>query len=92
MRCVSFEIDGRHRYGLMDGNAVFAVRSGFAARYPDLRAAVAGDALAELGDSVEGQEHWQVLFAIGVVLFAITFVVNLIADIIVRGIRSEKTG
>lgn len=53
MRCVSFEIDGRHRYGLMDGNAVFAVRPGFAARYHDLRAVVASDALAELGDSVE---------------------------------------
>lgn len=53
MRCVSYEIDGRHGYGLMDGNAVFAVRSGFAARYPDLRAAVRGGALAELGASVE---------------------------------------
>ena len=53
MRCVSFEIDGRHGYGLMDGNAVYAVREEFAARYPDLRSAIAGAALAELGDNVE---------------------------------------
>ena len=53
MRCVSFKIDGRHRYGLMDGDAVHAVRPEFAARYPDLRAALAGDALAGLEDEVE---------------------------------------
>jgi len=46
---------------------------------------------AELGETVHGDDHYQVLFAIGVVLFAITFVINLIADIIVKGIRSDKT-
>ena len=46
---------------------------------------------AELGEAVEGGTHYRVLFLIGVVLFAVTFVVNLIADIAVKGIRSEKT-
>lgn len=46
---------------------------------------------SELGDTVEGDDHYRVLFTIGVVLFAITFVINLIADIIVRGIRGEKS-
>jgi len=46
---------------------------------------------AELGETVQGDDHYRVLFAIGVVLFAITFVINLIADVIVKGIRSEKT-
>jgi phosphate transport system permease protein len=46
---------------------------------------------SELGDTVMGDEHYGVLFSIGVVLFAITFVVNLLADLIVKGIRSEKT-
>ena len=45
---------------------------------------------AELGETVEGDTHYRVLFLIGVVLFAVTFVVNLIADIVVKGIRSEK--
>lgn len=53
MRCVSFKIDGRHRYGLIDGDVVRAVRPEFAARYPDLRAALAGDVLAGLEGEVE---------------------------------------
>lgn len=46
---------------------------------------------AELGETVHGDLHYQALFAIGVVLLTITFVINLIADIIVKGIRSDKT-
>ena len=53
MRCVSFEIEGRERYGLLDGDAVHAAGAEFAARYPDLRAALLGDALAELETGVE---------------------------------------
>ena len=34
--------------------------------------------------------HYRVLFVIGLVLFAITFVVNLIADLVVKGIRNEQ--
>lgn len=45
---------------------------------------------AELGETVEGDTHYRVLFLIGVVLFAATFAVNLIADVVVKGIRSEK--
>ncbi len=44
---------------------------------------------SELGESVAGDEHYRVLFVIGLLLFAITFVVNLVADLIVKGIRSE---
>ena len=46
---------------------------------------------AELGDAVEGSTHYRVLFLIGVVLFVATFIVNLIADVVVKGIRSEKS-
>jgi phosphate transport system permease protein len=35
---------------------------------------------AEMGETVQGSEHYFALFAIGIVLFAITFVVNLTAD------------
>jgi phosphate transport system permease protein len=46
---------------------------------------------AELGETVPGDDHYQVLFAIGVVLFVVAFVVNLTADLIVKGIRGEKS-
>src|SRR5512139_3766879 len=46
---------------------------------------------AELGETVEGGTHYRVLFLIGVLLFAITFVVNLVADLAVKGIRNERT-
>jgi len=46
---------------------------------------------AELGEAPEKSEHYQVLFIIGVLLFLITFVVNLSADLAVKGIR-RRTG
>jgi len=42
---------------------------------------------AELGESPVNSEHYQVLFIIGILLFSITFIVNLTADLVVRGIR-----
>jgi phosphate transport system permease protein len=42
---------------------------------------------AELGEAPVKSEHYQVLFIIGVLLFTITFVVNLTADLVVRGVR-----
>ena len=42
---------------------------------------------AELGETAVGSEHYQALFAIGIFLFLITFIINLSADLIVRGVR-----
>ena len=42
---------------------------------------------AELGETAAGSPHYQALFTIGISLFAITFVINLTADLIVRGVR-----
>lgn len=42
---------------------------------------------AELGESPKGGEHYQALFAIGLVLFILSFVVNLSADYLIRGRR-----
>jgi len=42
---------------------------------------------AELGETAVGSDHYQALFTIGIFLFLITFVINLSADLIVRGIR-----
>ncbi len=44
---------------------------------------------AELGEAAVNSDHYQVLFIIGILLFSITFVVNLAADLIVRGIRRQ---
>jgi len=44
---------------------------------------------AELGETSKGSDHYQVLFLIGILLFSITFVVNLAADLIVKGIRKK---
>ena len=44
---------------------------------------------AELGETVAGDEHYGVLFVIGIVLFVMAFVVNLTADLVVKGIRSQ---
>jgi phosphate transport system permease protein len=44
---------------------------------------------AELGEAPAGSDHYRVLFLTGVLLFAMTFVVNLAADFIVRGIRKK---
>jgi phosphate transport system permease protein len=45
---------------------------------------------AELGEAPVHSEHYQVLFLIGIVLFTITFAVNLIADLVVKGIRGQS--
>lgn len=42
---------------------------------------------AELGEAPVGSDHYQVLFVICVFLFLITFLINLAADLIVRGVR-----
>lgn len=42
---------------------------------------------AELGESPKGGEHYQALFAIGLMLFILSFVVNLTADYFIRGRR-----
>ncbi|MEX2139986.1 MAG: phosphate ABC transporter permease subunit PstC [Pirellulales bacterium] len=44
---------------------------------------------AELGETVQGEEHYRVLFVIGIVLFVIVFIVNLTADLVVKGIRGK---
>lgn len=42
---------------------------------------------AELGETAVGSPHYGVLFTIGIFLFLITFLINLTADLVVRGVR-----
>jgi len=48
-----------------------------------LTATIAG----EMGETVGGSEHYYALFAVGLVLFVITFIINLIADLFLRRAR-----
>jgi phosphate transport system permease protein len=45
---------------------------------------------AELGETVEGGPHYRVLFVIGSLLMIIAMVVNLTADLVVKGIRGKQ--
>ena len=40
---------------------------------------------AELGETAAGSEHYQALFTLGILLFLVTFTINLSADLLVRG-------
>lgn len=42
---------------------------------------------AELGETAKGSPHYRILFVLGTLLFFITFMVNLTADLVIRGIR-----
>ena len=45
---------------------------------------------AELGEAARGSDHYQALFAVGALLFTLTFIVNLSADLIVRGRKASR--
>ena len=67
--------------------------SGHAINLPDspfdsVRALTATIA-AELGETANGSEHYQALFTLGILLFVVTFAINLTADIVVSGIRRK---
>ncbi len=44
---------------------------------------------AELGETAAGSDHYRALFTLGILLFVVTFLINLTADVVVRGIRKK---
>jgi phosphate transport system permease protein len=44
---------------------------------------------AELGETAVGSDHYRALFTLGILLFVVTFVINLTADLAVRGVRKR---
>lgn len=44
---------------------------------------------AELGETAVGSEHYGALFTLGILLFIVTFLINLTADLVVNGIRKR---
>jgi phosphate transport system permease protein len=56
----------------------------------DSVSAITATIAAELGESPVGSDHYRALFTLGIILFLITFVINLTADLVVRGVRSKR--
>lgn len=44
---------------------------------------------SEMGEVERGGDHWQVLFLIGILLFTITFAVNMTAHLVVHGVKRK---
>jgi phosphate transport system permease protein len=42
---------------------------------------------AELGETAVGSDHYRALFTLGILLFTVTFTINLTADLAVRGVQ-----
>ena len=47
---------------------------------------------AELGEAVFGGHHYRILFLIGVLLFAVTFLSNLVADLVMHRLKANLEG
>lgn len=45
---------------------------------------------AELGECVKGDDHYCVLFIIGIVLFIITGAINVISDLVIKGVKKSN--
>jgi phosphate transport system permease protein len=44
---------------------------------------------AELGETPVGSEHYQALFTLGILLFVVTFIINLTADLVIKGVKRK---
>lgn len=49
--------------------------------------AITATIAAEMGETAKGSDHYQALFALGIFLFLITFVINLLADLALRRVK-----
>jgi phosphate transport system permease protein len=47
---------------------------------------------AELGETVEGGDHYRALFVIGTLLMLMSLIVNVTADLVVKGVRWKQNG
>ena len=44
---------------------------------------------AEMGEAVKGGDHFRVLFVLGLLLFIVTGVINVLSDLIIKGTRKQ---
>jgi phosphate transport system permease protein len=52
--------------------------------------AITATIAAELGETARGSDHYRALFTLGILLFAVTFAINLAADLVVRGVKRQR--
>jgi ABC-type phosphate transport system permease subunit len=45
---------------------------------------------AEMGEAVQGSDHYQMLFVLGIVLFIVTCAINIASDLIVKGVKKAN--
>jgi phosphate transport system permease protein len=76
---------------LVTGNAANIPSLGPAAFFAPVRTMTATIA-AEMGEVANGSTHYSVLFAIGIILFIITFIINTLASRLVGSDKSRKRG
>lgn len=88
---------GGHLQSLMGVNPDPTAPSGFFAAfghvfgsYLELCRTLTATIAAEMGEVVQGDRHYRALFLLGVVLFVITFLINLVADWALR--RAKRAG
>jgi phosphate transport system permease protein len=72
---------------MASGNAAIMELFDFTTSVRTITATIA----AELGEVAQGDPHWRVLFLLGVMLFAVTFVLNLVGDLIIQRLRRRLT-
>jgi phosphate transport system permease protein len=72
---------------MASGNAAVMDLFNFGSSVRTVTATVA----AELGEVAHGAPHWRILFLLGVLLFAVTFVLNLASAMIIRRLQKKLT-
>jgi phosphate transport system permease protein len=45
---------------------------------------------AEMGETVHGDDHYRILFILGIVLFVITCSINVASDLIIKGVKKAN--
>ena len=72
---------------MASGNAAIMELFDFSTSVRTVTATIA----AELGEVAQGDPHWRVLFLLGVMLFAVTFFLNIVGDVIVQRLQRKLT-
>ncbi len=72
---------------MASGNAAILEPGNFASSVRTVTATIA----AELGEVAVGDAHWRILFLLGAMLFAVTFVLNIVGDLVVQRLQRKLT-
>ena len=72
---------------MASGNAAIMELFDFSTSVRTVTATIA----AELGEVAQGDPHWRVLFLLGVMLFAVTFVLNILGDLFIQRLQKKLT-